>query len=223
MDVIRILVADDHTLFRKGLRSLLENLTGMEVVGEAATSLEVVELAQKIVPDVVLMDIRMPGIGGIEATKLILRENPHIGVILVTMYADNESVLSGMRAGACGYVLKGADPQDLRHAIEAASRGEVLLSPAIAAKLLHRFERAGEPSQEGILYEELTLRELGVLRLVAEGLSNKEIAAKLILSEKTVKNHISNIFAKLRVNDRTQAVLHALRRGLVRLPDEDAR
>ena len=220
MEVIRILVADDHTLFRKGLRSLLENLTGMEVVGEAATGSEVVTLAEELVPDLVLMDIKMPGLSGIEATKLILQENPHTGIILVTMYDDAESVFSGMRAGARGYVLKGADPQDLKHAIEAAYRGEVLLSPAIAAKLLHRFNRMGEPRQTGIPYEELTPRELEVLRLVAEGLSNKEIASKLVLSEKTVKNRISNIFAKLRVNDRTQAVLHALRAGLVRLPDE---
>ena len=220
MDAIRILVADDHTLFRKGLRSLLEQLTCMEVVGEAATGTEAVALAEELVPDVVLMDIRMPGLGGIEATKLILHENPQIGVILVTMYDDEESVFSGMRAGARGYVLKGADPEDLRRAIEAASRGEVLLVPAIAAKMLHRFERTGEPRQAGILYEELTPRELEVLRLVAEGLSNKEIAAKLTLSEKTVKNRVSNIFAKLRVNDRTQAVLQALRTGLVHLPDE---
>ena len=222
MDNIRILVADDHTLFRKGLRSLLERVTGMEVVGEAATGPEAVALAEQLVPDVVLMDIKMPGLDGIEATKLILRENPHIGVILVTMYDDQESVLSGMRAGARGYILKGADPENLGHAIEAAARGEVLLSPSIAARLLHRFERAGGPRQEGILYEELTPRELDVLRLVAEGLKNKEIAAKLVLSEKTVKNRVSNILAKLRVNDRTQAVLHALRTGLVRLPDESA-
>ena len=219
MDVIRILVADDHTLFRKGLRSLLEHLKGMEVVGEAATGSQAVTLAEELVPDVVLMDIRMPGLGGIEAMKQILLENPHIGIVLVTMFQDVESVFSGMRAGARGYVLKGADPQELKHAIEAAYRGEVLLSPAIAAKLLNRFDRAGEPV-EGITYEALTPRELEVLGLAAEGLSNKEIAAKLVLSEKTVKNRISNIFSKLRVNDRTQAVLHALRIGLVRLPDE---
>lgn len=221
MDVIRILVADDHTLFRKGLRSLLEHLTGMEVVGEAATGSEAVTLAEELVPDVVLMDMKMPGLSGIEAMKQILQENPHISVILVTMFDDAESVFSGMRAGARGYVLKGADPQELKHAIEAASRGEVLLSPAIAAKLLHRFDRAGEPRHAGIPYEDLTPRELDVLRMAAEGLSNKEIAARLVLSEKTVKNRISNIFAKLQVNDRTQAVLHALRTGLVHLPDKD--
>ena len=135
------------------------------------------------------------------------------------MFQDVESVFSGMRAGARGYVLKGADPQELQRTIEAAYRGEVLLSSAIAAKLLNRFDRAGEPV-EGISYEALTPRELEVLRLAAEGLSNKEIEASLVLSEKTVKNRISNIFAKLRVNDRTQAVLRALRIGLVRLPDE---
>ena len=220
MDVIRALVVDDHTLFRKGLRSLLEHTSGMEVVGEASTGPEAVTLAQELVPDVVLMDIQMPVMTGIEATKQILQENPHIGIILVTMFDDSESVLSGMRAGARGYVLKGAEPEELRHAIEAAYRGEVLLSPAIAAKLVRRFEVLPGSQEVGPLYEELTPRELEVLRLAAEGMSNKEIAARLIFfSEKTVKNRISNIFSKLRVNDRTQAVLHALRTGLVQLSD----
>jgi DNA-binding NarL/FixJ family response regulator len=220
VDTIRILVADDHTLFRKGLRFLVEHQDGMEVVGEAATGPEAVGLAEQLVPDVVLMDIKMPGLSGIEATRQILQENPHIGVILVTMFEDAESIFSGMRAGARGYVLKGAEPQDLTRAIEAAARGEVLLSPAIAAKLLHRFDRPAEPRPAGLPYEDLTPRELDVLRLAAEGRSNREIAAALVLSEKTVKNRVSNIFAKLQVNDRTQAVLHALRTGLVRLPGQ---
>lgn len=219
MEIIRTMVVDDHTLFRKGLRALLEQMEGLEVVGEASAGPEAVTLAEKLVPDVVLMDIQMPGMSGIEVTKHILQENPHIGIILVTMFDDSESVLAGMRAGARGYVLKGAEPDELRHAIEAANRGEVLLSPAIAAKLVRRFEVLPDPQEARVLYEELTPRELEVLRLAAEGLSNKEIAATLILSEKTVKNRITNIFAKLRVNDRTQAVLHALRTGLVRLPD----
>ena len=174
MDKIRILVADDHTLFRKGLHSLLEHLPGMEVVGEAATGPEAVTLAEELVPDVVLMDIKMPSLSGIEATKQILQENPHVGIILVTMFDDAESVFSGMRAGARGYVLKGAEPQDLIHAIEAAYRGEILLSPAIAGKLLHRFDPAGGVSQAGIPYEALTARELEVLRLAAEGMNNKK-------------------------------------------------
>lgn len=220
MDVIRVLVADDHTLFRKGLHLLIEHQTGMEVVGEAANGPEAVTLSEQLVPDVVLMDIQMPGMSGIEATKQILQENPHIGIILLTMHDDADSVFSGMRAGARGYVMKGAEPQGLRHAIEAAYRGEVLLSPAIAAKLVNRFDGPSDSRQVGIPYEDLTPRELEVLRLAVEGLSNKEIAASLVVSEKTVKNRISNIFAKLRVNDRTQAVLHALRTGLVRLQDE---
>ena len=169
MDVIRVLVADDHTLFRKGLRSLLEHLTAMEVVGEAANGPEAVTLAGELVPDVVLMDIKMPGLSGIDATKQILQENPHIGIILVTMFDDAESLFSGMRAGARGYVLKGAEIQDLTHAIEAAYRGEVLLSPAIAAKLVNRFDTPSDSRQAGIPYEDLTPRELEVLRLAAEG------------------------------------------------------
>ncbi len=220
MDSIRILVADDHTLFRKGLRSLLEQLMGLEVVGEAATGPQAVALAQELIPDVVLMDIKMPGLSGIEATKQVLQKNPHIAIILVSMFEDAESVFLGMRSGARGYVLKGAEPEELRRSIEAAYRGEVLLSPGIAAKVLHRFDQRVEARHAGIAYEDLTPRELEVLRLAAEGLSNKEIAARLVLSEKTVKNHISNVFAKLQVNDRTQAVIHALRAGLVTLSDD---
>ena len=219
MDVIRVLLADDHTLFRKGLRSLLEQFDDLEIVGEAARGDEAVSMAADTVPDVILMDIRMPGISGIEATAEVLKENPHRGIILVSMHDDSESVFSGMRAGACGYVLKEADPKELRRAIEAASRGEVLLNQAVAAKLLQRFDARDERQQGEVAYERLTARELEVLRLLTEGLNNKAIATHLVLSEKTVKNHINNIFTKLRVNDRTQARLHALRTGLIRLPE----
>ena len=216
-----MLLADDHTLFRKGVRTLLEQMQGLEVVGEAASGLEVLTQAREIVPDVVLMDIRMPGMTGIDATRSILQENPHIGVILVTMFDDPESVFSGMRAGARGYVLKEAEPEELRRAIEAAYRGEVILCPIIARKVLDHFGRHPEPRQRGVPYEELTPRELEVLQLAAEGLSNKEIGSNLIISEKTAKNHIANIFSKLQVNDRTQAILVALRKGLVSMrPDE---
>ena len=221
MELIRIILADDHTLFRKGTRTLLEQMQGFEVVGEAATGREVVTRSQELVPDVILMDIRMPEISGIDATRQILQENPHIGVILVTMFDDPESVFSGMRAGARGYVLKEADPEELRRAIEAAYRGEVILCPIIAKKLLDHFRRVPQRQHHGLPYEELTRRELQVLQLAAEGLSNKEIAGKLVISEKTAKYHIANIFSKLQVNDRTQAILIALRKGLVTISQEE--
>ncbi|MGH2354465.1 MAG: response regulator [Chloroflexota bacterium] len=233
-DPIRVLLADDHTLFRRGLRTLLEQLPGMEVVGEAATGREAVERARDLVPDVVLMDIKMPELSGIEAARRVTQENPHIGVILVTMFDDPDSVFSGMRAGARGYVLKEAEPEELRRAIEAAARGEVLLGPKIAEQVLAAFGHdvppalAGQSAPRGqtgrgpshpqpapFPYEALTQREREVLQLAADGLSNRQIAEKLVISEKTVKNHVANIFSKLQVNDRTQAILHALRHGLV--------
>ena len=221
MEPIKVLLADDHTLFRKGLRTLLEQLPGIEVVGEAPDGRDVISQAQDLVPDVILMDIRMPEINGIEATRQILQENPHIGVILVTMFDDPESVYSGMRAGARGYVLKEAEPEELSRAIEAAYRGEVMLCPIIAKKLLQQFGGGRKREEPGLLYEGLTERELEVLRLAAEGFSNKEITAELVISEKTAKNHIANIFSKLQVNDRTQAVLFAIRKGLITISPEE--
>ena len=190
----------------------------IDVVGEAANGQDAVTQAQELVPDVILMDIQMPVIRGIEATRNILQENPHIGVILVTMFDDPESVYSGMKAGARGYVLNEAEPEELRRAIEAAYRGEVILCPIMAKKVLEHFGRGPERRQPGLPYDNLTRRELQVLQLAADGLSNKEVAAKLVLSEKTVKNHIANIFSKLQVNDRTQAILVALRKGLLNMP-----
>ena len=222
MEPVRVLLADDHTLFRRGIRTLLEQMPDIEVVGEGANGQEVVSQARELVPDVILMDIQMPVINGIEATHTILQENPHIGVILLTMLDDPESVFSGMRAGARGYVLKEAEPEELRRAIDAAYLGEVILCPIIAKKVLQHFGRGRNPQQPELPYEGLTLRELEVLQLAVDGLSNKEIAGKLDISEKTVKNHIANIFSKLQVNDRTQAIVYALRKGLVSLsPGEE--
>ena len=217
MEPIRILLADDHTLFRKGIRNLLEQLQGYQIVGEAASGEEAITQARELVPDVILMDIKMPVLNGIEATAQIVQENPHIGVILVTMFDDYESVFSGMRAGARGYVLKEAEPDELRRAIEAANLGEVILCPIIAKKVMHQFGTNAKRQQPGLPYETLTERENQVLQLAADGFSNKEIAGRLVISEKTVKNHISNIFSKLQVNDRTQAILFALRNGLVNI------
>ena len=200
---------------------MLEQMHDVEVVGEAASGQEVVGLAHELVPDVILMDIKMPIISGIEATRQILQENPHIGVILVTMFDDPQSAFAGMRAGARGYVLKEAEPEELRRAIEAAQRGEVMLCPIIAKKVLQHFGGDAKPEQPGLPYENLTYRELEVLQLAADGLSNREIAARLVISEKTVKNHIGNIFSKLQVNDRTQAILYALRKGLVAMTPGD--
>jgi len=215
LERIRVLLADDHTLFRKGIRSMLEEMPDIEVVGEAATGREAVEQACALVPDVILMDIKMPEITGIEATKQVLQENPHIGVILVTMFDDPESAFAGMRAGARGYVLKEADPEELRRAVEAAQRGEVMLCPIIASKVLEHFRVEPSATAQQLPYEKLSERELEVLQRAADGLTNREIAERLFISEKTVKNHISNIFSKLNVNDRTQAILYALRQGLV--------
>lgn len=220
-DAIRIIIADDHTLFRKGLSSIMGRVGGVQVVGEAATGPEAIEKTRELVPDVVLMDIKMPGLNGIEATRQILQENPQIGVVLVTMYDDPESVFEGMRAGAKGYVLKEAQPEELKRAIEAAFNGEVLMNPAVAAKLLNGFDTSSPARVTGIPYERLTPREYEVLKLAARGMNNREIAGRLVLSEKTVKNHINSIFSKLQVNDRTRAIVQAVRMGLIRLEAED--
>lgn len=221
MESIRLLLADDHTLFRRGIRTMFADTPGFDVIGEAANGAEAVSLASELVPDVVLMDIKMPIMTGIDATREILRENPHIGVILVTMFDDPESVFAGMRAGSRGYVLKEAEPEALRRAVEAAHRGEVILCPIMARKVLDHF--GAQPAAavvQRLPFEQLSRRELEVLQLAAEGMSNKEIARKLVISEKTAKNHIANIFSKLNVNDRTQAVVQAMRMGLVAVPGE---
>ncbi len=224
---IRVLVADDHTLFRKGVRKMLEAEDDIEVVGEAATGREALEKARALMPDVILMDIRMPvdrrGAGkanspldGIEATRIIHREMPHIGVVFVTMFEDDETIFRGLQAGGQGYILKNADPETMLRAIRAIAHGESLLGATIAQKVLHQFTaRPPHPP----LVDDLTPREIEVLKLIAAGRPNKEIARELGISEKTVKNHINNIFSKLHLYDRTQAMLYAIRKGLVRVDE----
>jgi DNA-binding NarL/FixJ family response regulator len=195
----------------------------MRVVGEAATGREALEQARKLVPDVILMDIKMPdpsadpgqALDGIEATRLLCREMPHVGILFCTMFEDDEFVFAGLQAGGRGYILKDADPNTMLRAIRAVAHGESLLGPTIARKVTRQF--AALPGKQTSLVDDLTPRELEVLKLIAGGLSNKEIAQELIISEKTVKNHINNIFAKLHVNDRSQAVLYAIREGLVKV------
>ena len=219
MDIIRILTADDHTLFRDGLRAVLSAVPDTEVVGEAATGEEAIEHAAELQPDVILMDINMPEVNGIEATRQILRTSPHIGIIVVTMLEDDDSVFAAMRAGARGYVLKGADTAEMLQAIRAVSGGQALLGPAIATRLMNYFrdlDATAQPSAPPQVFPELTDREREVLNLIAQGLSNTVIAERLILSSKTVRNHISNVFSKLQVADRAQAIVRAREAGLGR-------
>jgi len=214
---IRILVADDHALFRGGLGALFLSIPDTEVVGEAATGEEAVALAADLQPNVVLMDVQMPGTNGIEATRAIVRENPYVGVIVVTMFEDDDSVFAAMRAGAKGYVLKGADQDEILKVIRAVAAGEAHFGPEIARRLMNFFS-APKPASPVQAFPELTAREREVLDLIAAGRNNREIAGELYLSPKTVRNHISNIFTKLQVADRAQAIVRAREAGLGR-PD----
>jgi len=219
MDKINVLIADDHTLFRKGIRRMLEAEQDMHVVGEAGTGQEALEQARALMPDVILMDIKMPDLDGVAATRALRREMPHVGVIFCTMFEDDEFVFAALKAGGRGYILKESDPETMLRAIRAVAHGESLLSPAIAQKVMRQFAAlpADAPGGCASLCDDLTEREREVLTLVGKGCSNKEIALQLSLSEKTVKNHIANIFSKLHVYDRTQAVLYAIRQKLVKV------
>ncbi len=212
-DQIRILVADDHTLFREGLKALFGSIIDTAVVGEASTGTAVVTLAESTQPDVVLMDIQMPGINGIEATRQIVQTSPHIGVIMVTMFEDDDSLFAAMKAGARGYVLKGADQEEMLRVIRAVARGEALFGPAIAARLQAYFA-APKPAAIAEAFPDLTEREREVLTLLAQGSNNQEIARKLFISPKTVRNHCSNIYNKLQVVDRAQAIIQARNAGM---------
>jgi DNA-binding NarL/FixJ family response regulator len=197
MDPIRILIADDHTLFREGLRALLASIPDIEVVGEVSSGKAALRLAIEHQPDVILMDIQMPDLNGIEATRQILRTSPHIGIIMLTMFQDDDSVFAAMRAGARGYVLKGADQAMLLRAIRAVGNGESLFSPEIAQRMM-RFFATLEPQTQSELFPELTEREREILAFIAAGQTNAEIAEKLVISTKTVRNHVSNIYRRTR-------------------------
>jgi DNA-binding NarL/FixJ family response regulator len=212
VESIRILIADDHTLFREGIRALLASVPDIEVVGEAATGSETLSKVDALQPDVILMDIQMPDLNGIEATRRILRAHPHIGIMMLTMFQDDDSVFAAMRAGARGYVLKGADQSVVLRAIRAVANGESLFSPEIAQRLMHFFANLA-PATPTEVFPELTAREREILSLIAQGDTNADIATKLILSVKTVRNHVSNIFSKLQVADRVQAAIRAREAG----------
>jgi DNA-binding NarL/FixJ family response regulator len=219
MDKINVLIADDHVLFRRGIHKMLEAEEDMCVVGEASNGQEAVEQARALMPDVILMDIKMPDLDGVEATRMLHCEMPHVGIIFCTMFEDDEFVFAGLKAGGRGYILKESDPETMLRAIRAVAHGESLLSPTVAQKVLRQFAALpGEtPAGRPPWCDDLTEREREVLSLIGQGHSNKEIAGQLCLSEKTVKNHIANIFSKLHISDRTQAVLYAVRKGLVKV------
>jgi DNA-binding NarL/FixJ family response regulator len=212
MEKTTILIADDHADFREGLRALLESIPDLALVGEAATGDEAVALAVRFQPDVILMDINMPGLNGIEATRRILHTSPHISVLMLTMFEDDDSVFAAVRAGARGYVLKGALKAEILRAIQVVGNGEAIFGPAIARKLINFF--AGPRLTAPQIFPELTEREREILTLMTQHLTNPEIAERLSISQKTVRNQVSNILSKLQVVDRAQAIIRAREAGL---------
>lgn len=213
MGPLHVLIADDHPLFRKGMRALLTTAPDFTVVGEATTGQEAIELAGSLQPDVILMDLQMPGMNGVEATRQILHTSPHIRILIVTLFEDDASVFAALRAGARGYVLKDAQEEEMLRAIRAVGSGEAIFSAAIATRLIEYFA-ASRPAVAKDLFPTLTEREREILQLLARGSSNSDIARHLSLSAKTVSNYISNIYGKLQVTDRTQAVIRARDAGL---------
>ncbi|GAC1436435.1 MAG: response regulator transcription factor [Ktedonobacteraceae bacterium] len=210
---IRILLADDHPIFRFGMRTLLTSMPDMTVVGEAATGEEAVQLVETLLPDVVLMDIHMPGMSGIEATTRIRIQHPRTAILIVTML-DDDSVFAAMRAGARGYLLKGAEPAETLRAIRAVASGEAIFSPGVAERVIHYFAHPAVSPTHGVSLAQLSEREREVLTLIAQGFTNTAIAERLVLSPKTIRNYISEIYSKLQVTDRIQAVLLAREAGL---------
>jgi DNA-binding NarL/FixJ family response regulator len=210
---IRILIADDHPVVRDGLRLALQLLPDAEVAGEAATGAQAIEAAASLQPDQIVMDLHMPEVNGIEATRQIVQASPHIAVLVLTMFDDDTSVFAAMRAGARGYLLKGSDQEEIARAVRAVAAGEAIFGTAIATKVLGYFA-AAHGAHLPPPFPELTDREREVLELIAQGLSNQQITRRLVVSPKTVRNHISNIFAKLQVADRAQAIVRAREAGL---------
>jgi len=217
MNPIKILLVDDQSLFREGLRTLLSVHSDFEVVGEAGNGEEAIRLARSLLPSVVLMDLQMPVLDGVAATRRLQEEQPNSRVIVLTTFDDDEMVFDGLRAGAVGYLLKDAPSEKLAEAVRVAARGETFLQPSVAAKVVAEFARLSRKTvgTGNSVIEPLSEREIEILRLIAKGASNREIAGALFLAEGTVKNHVSNILGKLEVRDRTQAALKAKDSGLI--------
>jgi NarL family two-component system response regulator LiaR len=216
---IRVLIADDHAILRKGIRALLSTEPDIEVVGETGDGLETVAQAQALRPDVILMDLVMPEMDGIEATRRIMAEQPGVHILVLTSFAADDKVFPAIKAGALGYILKDSGPAELVQAIHQVYQGQPSLEPSIALKLL---QELSHPSQRPPTPEPLSERELEVLRLLAQGKSNREIAGQLVITELTVRTHVSNILGKLHLASRTQAALYALKEGLASLNDVPA-
>jgi DNA-binding NarL/FixJ family response regulator len=215
---IKILLVDDQSLFREALRTLLSAYSDFEIIGDASNGEEALRMVLQYSPDVVLMDLRMPVMDGVEATRRIVQMNKSTKVIVLTTFDDDENVFEGLRAGAVGYLLKDVSSDKLTEAIRAANQGEYFLVPSITAKVVSEFSRISRPTPKNtdtFLPDPLSPREIEIIRLVATGASNKEIAEKLVISEGTVKNHLSSILSKLSVRDRMQAVLKAKELGII--------
>jgi len=214
-EAIRVLICDDHALFRRGLIMVLESEEGIEEVAEAEDGKEAIQQAEEVVPDVVLMDVRMPRMSGIEATRVIVESVPTAKVLMLTVSDDEEDLYEAVKAGATGYLLKEISIEEVANAIRAVVTGQSLISPSMASKLLSEFNNLARQAQQKVIAPKLTDRELQVLKLVAQGMSNREAAETLFISENTVKNHVRNILEKLHLHSRTEAVVYAVREKLL--------
>jgi two-component system response regulator NreC len=212
---IRVLLAEDHTIVRKGLRSLLDGEAGIEVIGEAEDGREAIEKVQQLRPDVVLMDITMPGLNGLEATRQIKKRFPEVKVVVLTVHANEEYIFQILRAGASGYLVKQAAPTELLSAIQAAYRGESFLSPSISKKVIEEYIQQAEATAEQDSYDQVTNRQREVLQLIAEGHSNREIAELLHISVKTVETHRANLMDKLDIHSTAELTQYAIRKGVI--------
>jgi NarL family two-component system response regulator LiaR len=216
-DSIRVLIVDDHPVVRRGIRSLMAEVEELEVVGEAVNGKEAIQLAKNLQPDVILMDLVMPEMSGIEAIQQITADNPQSRILVMTSFAADDKVFPSIKAGALGYLLKDSDPEDLIRMIHQVYRGELSIHPSVARRVIQELNR---PAEGTMTPSPLTPREVEILQLIAQGIENKEIARKLVLREATVRTHVSNILSKLHLANRVQATLYALRKGMTTLEEE---